>query len=468
MPSRRPVLALRATVLALAVALAAATLPAAAPAPHPTLARGIALLGEGDFEAAVLALDAAVRALSSDPAPAASTALPMGFVYLGVAYLELDQEPTAKSKFREALARDPALQLDASQFSGQTLRVFEVVRAERPPSAARPVSRRPSPAVASPSPEGKGRSPVLWIAGAGAAAAGVAVALGGGGGGAPTTTDGTAGTPTTTVPGSVPPSADPPTPMPSDPTTTTTAPGGPPTTSPGTPTTTTPTATTTTTSTTPTTTTTTTTTQPPACNYTVGNSDPAAFGPLGGNGSCSVTTTAACTWRAEDDQGWISLSNDRGTGSGTITFSVQANTGSARSGRISLVQAPSVGCTVLQAAVLFAEDRSSPERVQWTSTLEIPGATGQVVLDGALAGVAGPGVAYGTVPREGGRAHRLEAVLVEGATRSGLWRFQFAGPIVPGSLRALAGEVAAQTTDTLAFRLQGRPGERVVLTFRTR
>ena len=98
-------------------------LPAAAPPPHPALARGLELMREGDFEAAVLELDAAVRKVESDPAAAAQR--PWAYVYLGVAYLELEQEAVARGKFREALARDPGLRLGPAEFSAQSIRVFE-------------------------------------------------------------------------------------------------------------------------------------------------------------------------------------------------------------------------------------------------------------------------------------------------------------------------------------------------------
>ena len=38
---------------------------------------------------------------------------------------------------------------------------------------------------------------------------------------------------------------------------------------------------------------------------------------------------------------------------------------------------------------------------------------------------------------------------------------------VPGSLRVVAGDVAQVGPDEIAFRLQGRAGERIVFTFQT-
>ena len=63
--------------------------------------------------------------------------------------------------------------------------------------------------------------------------------------------------------------------------------------------------------------------------------------------------------------------------------------------------------------------------------------------------------------------NRVEATLVE-ARSAGTWRFELGG--VPGfrpeSLRVVAGEVVQLAGDSVTFRLQGRPGERVVFVFR--
>jgi len=150
------------------------------PAPADSdLAQGIALVKEGDFERAVPRLDAAIQRLGTG---GSGRDLAQANLYLGIAYLELNQEATARGRFREALRHDPELRLDARSFSPQTIRVFEAARAELPQKK-------------------KGGAPVLLIAGAGAAAAGIALATSGGGSSAGSTTT-TLGTPTTTSPGS--------------------------------------------------------------------------------------------------------------------------------------------------------------------------------------------------------------------------------------------------------------------------
>ena len=63
-----------------------------------------------------------------------------------------------------------------------------------------------------------------------------------------------------------------------------------------------------------------------------GDSQGAAF-------SVAVTTTPSttCTWSAVSNAGWIHVTaGGSGTGSGTFTFSVDANTGAARSGTLTV------------------------------------------------------------------------------------------------------------------------------------
>ena len=306
------------------VLLATATLPAAAPPPHPALARGLALLREGDFEAAVIELDAAVRRLEGDPA--ASAHVPWGYVHLGVAYLELDQEMVARGKFQEALARDPALRLDAAEFSAQQVRVFESVRAEA--SAAPPVEpARPTPrATPSPRVEEKGSSrTLLLVLGGGAAAAGAAVALGGGGGGGggsatTTTTTPVGGGPSTTVPS--------PSPSPSEPPPTT----APPTTTP--PTTTPPTTT-------------------PSCTYAVnGPNPPNPYPQVLASGSCTVQTQSGCRWTPRTNDAWISVSGG-GSGPGQLQFTLAANSApDRRNGTIFLEEAGGAACPIEQRGLV--------------------------------------------------------------------------------------------------------------------
>jgi hypothetical protein len=302
------------------VMIAGSVLQAAAPPPHPALARGLALMRDGDFEAAVLELDAATRTLEADPRAVA--ARPWAYVYLGVAYLELDQEGVARGKFREALTRDASLRLDPAQFSAQSIRVFEGVRAE---SA---VVTRPRPVASPPPAEKRSKGPLVAVIVGGAAAAGAAIALaggsdGGGGGATTTTTPGNGGTTTTTTATTTPATT---------PTTTLPPTTQPPTTQPP--------------STTP---------PQPTCRYDVaGQVNVPLAGCIGC--SCSVSANpASCTWSARTSDGnMINITQGSGSGNGNVVFNVGPSL-SPRTGRITLAEGGGT-CTVSQG-VLFAPAR---------------------------------------------------------------------------------------------------------------
>ncbi len=113
-----------------------------------------------------------------------------------------------------------------------------------------------------------------------------------------------------------------------------------------------------------------------------------------------------------------------------------------------------------------ADAKASAAPLAWSTQLEVPDGEGQVVMNGRIASAVRPGLAAMTVQGRTG-ANRVEALLVRGAGRPGTWRFDFSGQSVikPGSLRVVAGTVALVTGDAVVFRLQGKPGERVVFTF---
>jgi hypothetical protein len=439
------------------VALLLALLLAAPPvAPIPVVARGMALVNDGDFEAAVFALDAAIREMDGRPGTEQDRAL--AHLYLGVAYLELDQEVTAKAKFSEAIRLQPGLRLDPERFSPQVIRTFDAVRVEA--SALAPTGKGPvGPAVTAPVPAPTASEPprrkrkavpVILVVGAGAAAAGVALASGGGATPVADVTSTTVVADTTTT------------------TTTSTT-----TTAPPAPTTTTTTSTTTTAPPAPTTTTTTTTLPPnpprASCSYDV---SPASqqFPVSGGNGTCRVTAPKGCPWTAEATSDWIILTGGTaGSASGTISFQIEASAEeSERDGRIDLLDTAAnvdAHCAITQAGT-GTRASTAAEGTSWTSTLDAAGGSGQVVVDGIL-GAFQQRVGQ-RLQRLRSGPHRMEGVLVNGDGRSGTWRFELGGLFEPGSLQVIAGDAAIVTANTVVFRLAGRPGERVAFTFRSR
>jgi hypothetical protein len=75
---------------------------------------------------------------------------------------------------------------------------------------------------------------------------------------------------------------------------------------------------------------------PPACTYTVSPISHSAS-PLGGISSTAVTTTSSCAWSANSNVSWLTITSaSAGNGSGAVTFTVAANSGSARSGTLTI------------------------------------------------------------------------------------------------------------------------------------
>jgi hypothetical protein len=101
--------------------------------------------------------------------------------------------------------------------------------------------------------------------------------------------------------------------------------------------------------------------------------------------------------------------------------------------------------------------------------LDVPGAEGQVVFNGAQTAFAGSGVSRaGAAARKG--ENRVEARLQKADGQPGTWRFELAdsAALEPGSLGVLQGEPVLVTPNAIVFRLSGRAGETVMFTFRAK
>ena len=72
------------------------------------------------------------------------------------------------------------------------------------------------------------------------------------------------------------------------------------------------------------------------CTYTL-SATTASFAEAGGGGSVNVTSVAGCPWTATSNANWITInSGTPGSGNGTLSFTVAANTGLARTGTITV------------------------------------------------------------------------------------------------------------------------------------
>jgi hypothetical protein len=149
------------------------------PATEADLATGVRQVDEGDFETAVLTLDAVVRNLAAASAPQASRA--RASPYLGIAHLALDQRETAKTCFREALGHDPGLRLGPDRFSPKVIAAFDEARLAF--EAARSGAVPSGTTTASPRRGGGGGKAALVVGAAALAGGGIALAVTGDGDG---------------------------------------------------------------------------------------------------------------------------------------------------------------------------------------------------------------------------------------------------------------------------------------------
>jgi len=74
-----------------------------------------------------------------------------------------------------------------------------------------------------------------------------------------------------------------------------------------------------------------------SCSYEISPQDN-SFDSTGGTGTITVTAGEGCSWTAQNDSVWITItSDDSGTGNGVITYTVSANTGTdERTGNITI------------------------------------------------------------------------------------------------------------------------------------
>ncbi len=118
--------------------------------------------------------------------------------------------------------------------------------------------------------------------------------------------------------------------------------------------------------------------------------------------------------------------------------------------------------------VSAADQRPAQRRLSWVSQLDVADARGQVVVNGESVVYTDRGRSAAAVVGRRGE-NRLEAQVVQGSGKPGTWRLDLSGTasLVKGSLRVIAGDVQAIGGDSVIFRVSGKPGERVVLAFRT-
>jgi hypothetical protein len=180
--------------LVLAASLSQAPLALGQPvAADADVLRGIRQVEDGDYDPAIVTLDAAARRLTGDPTRARD--LSQAYLYLGIAYIGKGHEAAAKAKFREAVAQIKDLTLSPDKFPPKVIDLFEAARQEARTQGAPPPASAPTPAPAVAGKKGGGGKTLLIVGGLAAVGGGVALAAGGGGGGGSTGGGGVTPTP---------------------------------------------------------------------------------------------------------------------------------------------------------------------------------------------------------------------------------------------------------------------------------
>lgn len=154
------------------------------------LATGIRAVEEGDLEAAVVALDTAIRRLKLERGSERDQAT--AHLYLAMAHLGLSQWERARGEMREAWRNNKGLALDPKKYPPRVIQLYEEIQREGGQAEAPPALSPPKPAVV-PTPHGGdqasskkgGSKTALLVVAGGAVAAGVAVAALKGGSPAP-------------------------------------------------------------------------------------------------------------------------------------------------------------------------------------------------------------------------------------------------------------------------------------------
>jgi hypothetical protein len=116
----------------------------------------------------------------------------------------------------------------------------------------------------------------------------------------------------------------------------------------------------------------------------------------------------------------------------------------------------------------FINARDVKESLAWSSDLDVEGGRLQLIVNGSAALYPDAGRAYGMSAFIDG-TNRVEATLVDGKGKTGVWRFEFLGSqVADGSIRVIAGDVVGVAATSISFRLKGTPGERIAFTFEKR
>ena len=173
-----------------ATSLAVAAVPVAAQEAG-DLEKGIRQVEAGEFEDAVITLDAAALRFAVEGRQPKELA--RAYTYLAAAYFQMGQQRAAKAKFLDALRADKDLRVDPERVPPKVVQFFQDVEREAKSGAGTAPGPIPSPTTPATAGHGKSSKTVPILIGAGAVVAGVGVLAAASG-------QDSVSTPTTTLP----------------------------------------------------------------------------------------------------------------------------------------------------------------------------------------------------------------------------------------------------------------------------
>ena len=167
----------------------------------------------------------------------------------------------------------------------------------------------------------------------------------------------------------------------------------------------------------------------PACAPSL-NATGQSVGAAGATGSVGVTAGSGCTWSATSNAGWIALTGATGgTGNGSVPYSVAANTGSARTGTLTVagltytVNQAALSCSYTVSPTSQAmpvgggpglTDVTAPAGCAWTA---VSNNTGWLTVTSGASGNGNGTVGFSTTANPNGTA-RSGTITIAGRTFS--------------------------------------------------
>ena len=145
---------------------------------------------------------------------------------------------------------------------------------------------------------------------------------------------------------------------------------------------------------------------PSTCTYSISPANQ-TFGSSGGTGAVKVTTQNSCSWTAASGSWMTITSGGYGTGSGTVSYSVPANTGTSRTATSSI------------AGKIFTVTQAG---VQTYSITASAGTGGSISPSGSVSVNSGISKTFSITPSTG---YKISSVTVDGSSVGALSSYTF-------------------------------------------